>query len=156
MSNARGHFTITTIIAKTHQLLLSRLGKISRMMANIIESRLTPIGITYQEMRIAGLLMGENNMTQKVLAEKLSVRPPTLSVAISKLEAQGLVKRVPSKTDRRVNFLYLIPNEKITKVDEVLAMLEADMTQGISPKDLKVTAKVLTQIIDNLNSQERT
>jgi len=101
-------------------------------------------------------LMGENTMTQKALAEKLSVRPATLSVAISKLEAQGLVKRVPSKTDKRVNFLYLIPNEYMTKVDILLAELEADMTRGIAKKDLQVTSQVLEQIIDNLHAQKRT
>lgn len=147
---------MTTIIAKTHELLLSRFGKINRMMAKVIESRLTPIGITYQEMRIAGLLMGENSMTQKVLAEKLSVRPATLSVAISKLETQGLVNRIQSKTDKRVNFLHIVPNKKISKVDKILAMLEADMTQGIAKNDLQVTAQVLSQIIDNLQAKQRT
>ena len=95
-------------------------------------------------------------MTQKVLAEKLSVRPATLSVAISKLEAQGLVKRVPSKTDKRVNFLYIIPNEYIAKVDKLLEEFEADITQGIAKKDLQVTSRVLAQIIDNLHTQKRT
>lgn len=147
---------MVTIIPKTHQLLLSRFGKINRLMAQVIESRLAPIGITYPEMRIAGLLMGEENMTQKVLAEKLSVRPATLSVAISKLEAQGLVKRVPSKADKRVNFLHLVASKKITKVDTLLEVLEADLVQGIAEKDLRVAAKVLTQIITNLDSQNRT
>ena len=147
---------MATNIAKSHQLLLSRFGKINRLMVKLIDNKITPIGITYQEMRIAGLLMGENTMTQKALAEKLSVRPATLSVAISKLEAQGLVKRVPSKTDKRVNFLYLIPNEYMTKVDILLAELEADMTRGIAKKDLQVTSQVLEQIIDNLHAQKRT
>lgn len=147
---------MTTILAKTHQLLLSRFGKINRMMAKIIENRLIPIGVTYQEMRIAGLLMGENGLTQKVLAEKLSVRPATLSVAISKLEAQGLVKREQSQTDKRVNFLHIIPNAKITKVDKILALLESDITQGIAKQDLQVTAQVLEKIIDNLHAQQRT
>ena len=147
---------MATIVAKTHQLLISRLGKISRLMAQIIESRLAPLGITYPEMRIAGLLMGEESMTQKALAEKLSVRAATLSVAISKLEVQGLVKRVPSKTDKRVNFLHLVPNKKIAKVDTILELLETDLVQGIAKKDLQITAQVLSQIIENLDSQNRT
>jgi DNA-binding MarR family transcriptional regulator len=147
---------MSTIIAKTHKLLVSRFAKINRLMVQTIEGKLTPIGITYQEMRIAGLLMGEKNMTQKILAEKLSVRPATLSVAISKLEAQGLVKRVPSKTDKRVNFLYIIPNEYIAKVDNILEEFEADITQGIAKKDLQITSQVLAQIIDNLHTQKRT
>lgn len=142
------------ILTKTHQSLLSHFGKIHRVLAKTLESRLSPIGMTYQEMRIAGLLMGEHNMTQKALAEKLSVRAATLSVAISKLEVQGLVNRVQSKTDKRVNYLQVVPNKKISKVDDILNALEADITRGIPKQDLQVTAQVLTKIIDNLQAQQ--
>lgn len=142
------------ILTKTHQSLLSHFGKIHRMMVKTLESRLSSIGMTYQEMRIAGLLMGEHNMTQKALAEKLCVRAATLSVAISKLEAQGLVNRVQSKTDKRVNYLQVVPNKKISKVDDILNAVEADITRGIPKRDLQVTAQVITQIIDNLQAQQ--
>ena len=145
---------MAVFITKAHQLLISRFGKINRLMVNIIERKLGVIGITYQEMRIAGLLMGEEDVTQKALAEKLSVKAATLSVAISKLEIQGLVKRVPSKTDKRVNFLHLIPGEKVAQVDELLTVFEADLIQGISKQDLRVTSQVLTQIIDNLQTHK--
>jgi len=147
---------MASVIAKTHQLLISRFGKINRLMGQVIERELTPLGITYQEMRIAGLLMGEECLTQKALAEKLSVRAATLSVAISKLEAQGLVKRVPSQSDKRVNFLHLVPSKKITKVDDVLMSVEGGLVQGISKADLNITAQVLTKIIENLDSQKET
>ncbi len=143
----------TNFLSEAHRLLLSRFGQIGRLMGRAIEARLAPVGITYPEMRIAGLLMGEENITQKDLAEKLAVRPATLSVAISKLEAQGLVERVASQTDKRVNYLHLKPGEKITQVDTLLKTLEADITQGISQKDLDVTAKVLVQIINNFKRQ---
>jgi len=147
---------MASVIPKTHQLLISRFGKINRLMGQVIERELLPLGISYQEMRIAGLLMGEEGLTQKALAEKLSVRAATLSVAISKLEAQGLVKRVPSQSDKRVNFLHLVPSKKITKVDKVLMSVEGGLVQGISNSDLNITAQVLTQIIENLNSQKET
>jgi len=147
---------MASVIPKTHQLLISRFGKINRLMGQVIERELAPLGVSYQEMRIAGLLMGEEGLTQKALAEKLSVRAATLSVAISKLEAQGLVKRVPSQSDKRVNYLHLVPSKKITKVDEVLVSVEGGLVQGISKSDLNITAQVLTQIIENLNSQKET
>lgn len=143
------------LITKTHQSLLSRLSKVNRLFAQIIESKLAPMGISYQEMRIVGLLMGETRITQKVLAQKLSVRAATLSVAISKLETQGLVKRVPSKTDKRVNYLQLIPDMKITKVETLLTDLESEMTQGITTEDLHTTSRVLLHIIDKLQIQGR-
>ena len=146
---------MTNLITKTHQSLLSRLSKVNRLFSQRIESKLVPMGISYQEMRIVGLLMGESNITQKMLAQKLSVRAATLSVAISKLETQGLVKRVPSSTDKRVNYLHLIPDKKIAKVETLLTDLEKDVTQGLSMEDLHTTSRVLLHIIDKLQLQER-
>ena len=108
------------------------------------------MGITLQEMRIAGLLMGERGITQKELAEKLSVRAATLSVAITKLEKQGLVQRRVSSKDKRVQFLSLTANNKFSKVDHLLFELETKICDGISHRDLAVTQKVLTRLIDNL------
>jgi DNA-binding MarR family transcriptional regulator len=139
---------------KTRNLLISRLGQLSRLMAQRLEQQLAPIGLTYQEMRIAGLLMGDDRSTQNDLARKLSVRPATLSVAISKLEQQGIVKRIPSKTDRRANYLQLIASKKIATVDSLLLKIEADITLGIGKKDLAVVSKVLTTIIRNMQSPE--
>ena len=97
--------------------------------------------------------MGEDAITQTQLAEKLSVRAATLSVAISKLETQGLVARVPSQTDKRVNYLHLKTNPKVAKVDDLLKSVDADITQGISLSDLETTSKVLNRIIENLKRQ---
>ena len=139
---------------KTRNLLISSLGQLSRLMDQRLEQQLAPIGLTYQEMRIAGLLMGDDRSTQNDLARKLSVRPATLSVAISKLEQQGIVKRIPSKTDRRANYLQLIASKKIATVDSLLLKVEADITLGIGKKDLAVVSKVLTTIIRNMQSPE--
>jgi len=143
---------MASVITNSRDLLLSRLGQTSRIMAQVIEHRLAPTGISYQEMRITGLLMGEDNITQKDLAEKLSVRAATLSVAVSKLEKQGLVKRVASKTDKRVNFLQLLPSKKIPQVDTLLTAIDEDMTHGISSKELEITSKVLTLMLHNLKN----
>jgi DNA-binding MarR family transcriptional regulator len=125
-----------------------------RLMGQVLERKLHPLGITYQEMRIVGLLMGEDAITQKDLAEKLSVRAPTLSVAVSKLEVQGLVTRVPSPKDKRANFLRLNKSPLITQVDELVQQMESKATEGISERDLKTTAKVLAHIIEQLKTAD--
>ena len=134
----------------TSGLLLSRLAAFSRLAGQLIDRKLAPLGITYQEMRLAGLLMGEKNITQKELAEKLSVRPATISVALSKLEQQGLVKRTPSSTDKRANYLKLLPSKKVSTVDKLLTEIESELCQGISKKELETTRKVLDQLIERL------
>jgi MarR family transcriptional regulator for hemolysin len=135
----------------TSGLLLCRLSQFSRLSAKIIERGLKPIGITLQEMRIAGLMMGESHITQKDLAGKLSVRAATLSVTITKLEKDGLVKKRPSDTDKRVQFLTLQASEKFAQVDQLLVDLDAQVSEGISEKDLAVTYKVVARLIQNVN-----
>lgn len=135
---------------KTGNLLISRLAQANRLSGKLIERGLAPLGITLQEMRIAGLLMGERGITQKDLAEKLSVRAATLSVAITKLEKQGLVKRKVNSEDKRVQFLTLTTNKKISQVDQLLIELEAMVCEGINKRELAITQKVITQLIENL------
>jgi DNA-binding MarR family transcriptional regulator len=135
----------------TSNLLLSRLSQFSRLSAKVIARRLTPVGVSLQEMLIVGLVMGEANITQKDLAEKLSVRAATLSVTVTKLEKQGLVKKRPREADKRIQFLTLQPSEKFSQVDQLLEGLEAEVTEGISKKDLAVTYKVVSRLIENVN-----
>lgn len=140
-----------TVTSPTNGLLISKMGQFNRLSTKAIEQELAAIGISYQEMRIAGLLMGESGITQKDLAEKLSVRPATLSQAITKLEKQGLIERRVSSADKRVQFLKLKPNKNIAKVDALLNRLEDALCEGIGQKDLATTRKVLQLLIDNLN-----
>lgn len=133
----------------TGDLIISRIARFSRLTTKVVEEGLKPLGLSLQEMRIAGLILGEDNLTQKALAEKLSVKPATLSVAISKLESQGIVKRIVDSKDKRVNFLRLLKSKKYARVDDILIGLENRICQGISEKDLEVTQKVINQLINN-------
>jgi DNA-binding MarR family transcriptional regulator len=132
------------------ELIISQSTQLVRRGSKILEKELLPKGITFQEFRIAGLLVDEEDITQKDLAEKLSIRPATLSVAISKLEDRGVVKREPSDLDKRANFLRLTPSSNFTEMTEILSAFEKKISQGISAKDLKTTRKVLGQLLDNL------
>mgnify|MGYP003648797405 FL=1 len=138
------------VTGEASDLLISRIGQLSRLSAQVIDEELKPLGISYQEMRIVGLLMGESGITQKALAKKLSVRPATLSVAITRLEQQGLVTRRLSSEDKRVQYLTLKSNKKISTVDSRLQKLESEMCNDIPAKDLKVAKAVIGKLINNL------
>jgi DNA-binding MarR family transcriptional regulator len=133
------------------KLIITQSTQLVRRGSKILEEQLLPKGITFQEFRITGLLVDEEDITQKDLAEKLSVRPATLSVAISKLEERGVVKRVPSNLDKRANYLRLTPSSNFNEMTEILNTFEKKISLGISAKDLKTTRKVLGQLLDNLS-----
>lgn len=135
----------------TRQLILSRASQLSRLAGQVMEKELAPLGITYQEFRIAGLLIGDDKITQKDLAKKLNVRAATLSIAISKLADRGLVRRVPSTTDKRVNYLQLLPSEKVERISQILLTLEQRISAGLGDRELATAGKVLSKLIENLN-----
>ena len=133
-------------------LAISLVSKLSRTIATMAERLLEPIDISLQEFRIVGLLIGETHTNQKDLAQKLSVKPSSLSVAISKLEEKGTLERTVSSTDKRVNYLTLNPDLDLTEMNNLVISMEDDLLKGISKKDLGITKRALLKMIENLES----
>ena len=131
-------------------LAISLVSKLSRTIATMAERLLEPIDISLQEFRIVGLLIGETHTNQKDLAQKLSVKPSSLSVAISKLEEKGTLERKVSSTDKRVNYLTLSPDLDLAKMNNLVLNMEDDLLKGISKKDLAITKRALLKMIENL------
>ncbi len=132
------------------ELLLSKISKLSRLAPKVMEKPLSSIDISIQEFRIVGLLIGEEGISQKDLAKKLSVKPSTLSVAIRKLEGKGYIDREVSMADKRVNYLTLNDDVDLTEAINVVRDFEGELTIGITKKDVETTKKVLNKMLKNL------
>ena len=48
-----------------------------------------------------------DGISQAALAEKMNIRPQSLSEALTKLEERGLIRRLPNPQDRRGTLVYL-------------------------------------------------
>lgn len=132
-------------------LLISLVNKFARLSGQVLERELAPMGITLQEFKIIGLLIGEEGRSQKDLAKFLSVKPATLSVAVTKLEEKGIIKRTVASNDKRINLLSIEQNVDFSSANELLQKLEIKMQKGISKKDIETTKRVLSHIIENLS-----
>ena len=58
---------------------------------------------------ILDLLTVEDGVSQQQLADRIGIRPQSVSEAISAMEGHGLVRREPSTEDRRVMLIYVTP-----------------------------------------------
>ncbi len=134
-------------------LLMPQISKLSRLVPQLMEAPLKEINISMQEFRIVGLLIGEEGISQKDLAKKLSVKPPTLSVAISVLEGKGYINRKVSSVDKRVNLLTLDDDMDFSEANNVVLGMEEMLISGISKKDMEITKKVLERMWVNLSSR---
>lgn len=68
--------------------------------------------------RILSVLFHHEGMTQKELAEHISVRPQSLSESLARLEEEGLICRERSEKDKRELLLFLTERGK-THAEEI-------------------------------------
>ncbi|MDE1829031.1 MAG: MarR family transcriptional regulator [Thaumarchaeota archaeon] len=111
------------------------------------------VGVTISQWRVVVTLIQHPGLTQKEIADKVSVEGATLVPVIDKMEKEGLLKRKPDSKDRRVNRIYLTP-----KADSLWnSMLECAIhirktsTKGIPESDLATTLETLRKISKNLS-----
>ena len=64
------------------------------------------VGITVGQWKVMVILVNQNGLAQKEIAEKLALEGPTLIPIIDKMEKEGLVIRKVDRNDRRNNRIY--------------------------------------------------
>ena len=62
---------------------------------------------SYGETRLMHILMDNGGLNAKELAERMDIRPPSLTEALDRLEKKGKVERLRDEADSRVFHLFL-------------------------------------------------
>ncbi|MBE6608481.1 MAG: MarR family transcriptional regulator [Ruminococcaceae bacterium] len=98
--------------------------------------------------RILTTLSREDGLSQKILAERLDIRPQSLSETIVKLAEDKLVERVPSENDKRELLIY-ITDEGRVRASEIRARREAfakDFFAPLSDEEIISLSNILKKI----------
>jgi DNA-binding MarR family transcriptional regulator len=84
------------------------------------------------------------------------MREPTTVTALNGMEKAGLVRRVPSKDDRRKIHVALTPRARKLqhKLMPFVAEVNAIASQGIAADDIAVLRRVLIRMNENLAREE--
>ncbi|WP_346236262.1 MarR family winged helix-turn-helix transcriptional regulator [Niabella insulamsoli] len=110
------------------------------------------LSLTIEQWSVLYHLWKEDGISQQDLCQATFRDKPSMTRLVDNLEKSGLVKRGPSKTDRRKNLITLTEKAKAIEaqchhfasetVDEALS--------GVSNDNIEVCRKVLKQVYDNL------
>ena len=94
----------------------------------------------------------EEGVNQQKLTEHMFLDKTTVTRFIDNLEAKGLVVRVPDKSDRRQNMIYLTPEgkEMLGPLEQVAFTTEAEAISGIDDNKVDICKEVLRRVRDNL------
>ncbi|WP_245396625.1 MarR family winged helix-turn-helix transcriptional regulator [Jiella sonneratiae] len=96
----------------------------------------------------------EDGISLRDLAEKLAVRPPTVTKTIARLVGQGLVEKRASENDLRQSraFLTVAGQAAVEDVKRAQKSLERRALGGFSPKERKNFRRYLMRIRENLGA----
>lgn len=105
-----------------------------------------------QEQALQVLAQHPEGMTMGELSRILHVRPPTASKTIARLTTQKLVERDGNAPDGRVVRVKLteLGSEKLSRIEDMTAALEAELVELFDGKDGKRLRKYLRRIARHL------
>lgn len=97
-------------------------------------------------------LSHKDGVPQQELVKITQMKGSTVSVAVTKMENAGYIKRIPSEYDMRsVNIFLTKKGKEISdKTKALLDEKDKKIMQGISDRDIRVAKYVLEKMLDNL------
>ena len=126
--------------------------EISRLYMMKCFGRLQKLGIHPRQMPILAVLWRKDGCSQKELAEKLDVKPPTVTVSIQRLEKIGIIVRKQDEKDQRISRIYLTEEGKAI-INEGMRMAkegEKQVLTGFSESELCLMKRFCLQIKENI------
>ncbi len=124
--------TVTTARQERDQRASGSYGRVAAWLSKRIEVALGEVDLTLPQYRVLGIL-AEGSNAASGLANRLAVRPPSVTALIDGLVAKGLVERRHEQGDRRRIALRLTPDgdrivaEADRMLDEYLGSIAATL-----------------------------
>ncbi|MEN8185760.1 MAG: MarR family transcriptional regulator [Bacteroidota bacterium] len=114
------------------------------------------IDLSKEQWLVLKKLHDNDGMVQNDLAFITDRSKTSLSRLIQTMEKRDYVVRVHSKSDKRINHVFLTQKGKdiFIKSLPVLNQIMSELTCGISRNDLESTVRVLHHIQENINKKE--
>jgi DNA-binding MarR family transcriptional regulator len=114
--------------------------------------RKSGLEITIEQWSVLYHLWKEDCLSQQELCNRTFRDKPSVTRLIDNLEKQKLVKRMPSKSDRRINLVCLTDAAKDLQ-DKTIDLANQTMNEaltGVDKDEIEVVKRVFQQVYDNL------
>ena len=100
---------------------------------------------------ILKILTLKNGISQNELAREVHLKGSTVSVALDKMQKEGLIRREDSLSDKRKVNIYLTSQgfDLILKLDKIVEKMERKMLNGLSDGEKYDLHYYLTKILNN-------
>lgn len=98
------------------------------------------------------ILGSEGELSQRELAKLIGITPPSMTVALRKLEKQGYVQRKVDEKDQRIQRITITDQgaDCLNELKETMHMLEAGLYEGISEEERKELQRIMLRMRTNM------
>lgn len=134
------------------------IGFMFKQINNIYEkefnNRLRTLGITSSQCAVLDYLFEsrKEEVTQRDIEKGLSLKNPTVTGLLKRLEEKGFILTVPNNKDRRCKNIYL--TEKAYDIQKRMEMdrkkLDKMLTLGMNKKEVAALEKMLNRVLYNI------
>ncbi|MGI8581704.1 MAG: MarR family winged helix-turn-helix transcriptional regulator [Chitinophagaceae bacterium] len=129
-------------------------GKASTAIARRLQKNFKQSGldITIEQWSVLYHLWKEDGQSQQQLCDATFRDKPGITRLVDNLEKLKLVKRVPSKNDRRINIIYLT-KEAMHLQDKTMELANQTLNEalnGVTSGQIEIAKEVLHTVYDNL------
>ena len=120
------------------------------------DRRIRSLGLTSPQFEVIATLGDSNNMTCKSLSERSLVTRGTLTGVLDRLEAKGLVERVPSRQDRRSIIIRLtVKGQKLYRkvFPAQMSYMKPYFDRVLTTKEMNGLSEMLLRLKGSLEQQ---
>ena len=129
-------------------------GKASTAIARRLQKKFNTAGLnlTIEQWSVLYHLWKQDGISQQELCNATFRDKPSITRLVDNLEKLKLVKRVPSREDRRMNMIYLTTEAQKLQ-EQTMELAEETLNealQTVAPEQVEVCKAVLQLVYDNL------
>jgi MarR family transcriptional regulator for hemolysin len=119
-----------------------------RTMHDLIDGRMAEHGASLWNWVLLRSACESDGSSQREIAERMHIEPPTLVRHLDKLEQEGLVERRPDPDDRRVVRVVVTPagHERLRELHDVVHQLDDEVRGILTKRDVEVLNRALPRI----------
>ena len=113
--------------------------------------------LTKMQSLVLSYINSNKEIYQKDIEKRFSIRRSTATEILNLMEKRNLIKRIPSKIDKRINIIEITEEglklEKVGK--EKIKELEKHMTKSLTKEEKKELIRLLEKVEQNLLEREK-
>ena len=123
--------------------------RVQQILLSAVDGALRPHGLTFARYEALVLLSFSRNgrLPMRVMGDRLQLHPTSVTNIVDRLEADGLVKRMPHATDRRTTLTEITEAGRERREAATEAVTEIDFgLRGLTTRQTKQLSELLARV----------